>query len=77
MDVSVRGVQEQVFKEFRSKAIAKGLKTGEALNEAMREWAGKMRQKKPKKSFFDLKPFKGKNADLSVNVDKYLYGDRQ
>ncbi|GEM_PF-2322212 len=77
MDVSVRGVQEQVFKEFRAKAVARGLNTGDAMNEALRVWVESDRRKKPKKSFFDLKPFNGKNPGLSLNVDKYLYGGKE
>ncbi len=76
MDVSVRGVQEQVFKEFRAKAVARGLNTGDAMNEAMQEWAEKNAAKKPKRSIFGMKPFNGgkDTADVSKNVDKYLYG---
>jgi len=29
---------------------------------------------KPKKSFFDMKPFKGKNKNTSETVDEVLYG---
>ena len=76
MDVSVRGVEEDAFIEFRAKAVSRGLKTGKALSEAMKEWAGKNETRQKKKSFFDMKPFNGGNADLSSNVDKYLYGGK-
>ena len=75
MDVSVREVEEGVFRDFRAKATSKGLKTGTALTQAMKEWSSKS-EKAPKRSFFDLKPFHGKNSDLSENVDKYLYGGK-
>ncbi len=76
MDVSVREVEDGIFREFRSKAISNGLKTGEALTEAMKEWAEKVGKKKPKKSFFDLKPWDWKDKEASAKVDEMLYGGK-
>ncbi len=76
MDISVREVEEQAFREFRVKAVSKGLTTGIALSQAMREWAGKP-EKKPKKSFFDLKPWAWKEKNASMKVDESLYGGKK
>ncbi len=79
MIITVRDVEEQVFREFRTKAVSRGMKTGIAANEAFREWARKDEPKKLKKrSFFDMvKPWDwGPGSEnSSMEIDKNVYGD--
>lgn len=37
-DIVVREVDENLWREFRAEVVRKGLKTGEALMEAIRLW---------------------------------------
>lgn len=79
MIITVRDVTENDFKQFRSLVVSKGIKTGTALSQAMREWAGKEQEKKQrKKSFFDsIKPsdWGPGTENSSMEVDKYAYGE--
>ncbi len=80
MIITVRDVEEDDFKEFRAAVVSKGIKTGTALSQAMREWAGKPESKKRKgKSLFDLKPVDwGKGSEqYSSRFDEYLYGGKK
>lgn len=36
--ITVKGVDQKVYTEFRSRAVGLGKSTGEALTEAMRMW---------------------------------------
>jgi hypothetical protein len=75
MNITVRGVDEKIFKEFKAEAVREGKKIGEALNEAMRVWLMRKRAKKLK--LLDLKPFDwGEGTErLSVEVDQIIYGE--
>jgi len=75
MNISVRGVEDRLFKEFKAEAIKEGKKIGEALNEAMELWL-KARKKRAKFKL-RLEPFDwGEGTErLSMEVDKAIYGD--
>lgn len=38
MTKSIRGIDDEVFQEFKAKAASEGKNVGEALNEAMIDW---------------------------------------
>lgn len=75
MNISVRGVEEKLFKEFKSEAIKEGKKIGEALNEALELWI-RMRRKR-KKFKMVLQPFDwGEGSErASLEIDEIVYGD--
>ncbi len=75
MQLSVKNVDEDTFREFKAQAVRGGLKVGKALTLAMQEWLEKS-EKKPKLSILDLKPSSwGKGTErLSENADEVLYG---
>jgi len=72
MVLSVRDVDEDIFRDFKAQAVKKGLKVGKALSFAMQDWLDKS---EPKKSFMRLKPFHwGKGTEnTSRDIDKILY----
>jgi len=72
MQLSVRDVNEEVFQEFKAKAVSEHLTVGKAMTLAMKQW---MHIHEPKKSFLRLKPISfGKGTEnLSRNIDKELY----
>lgn len=78
MNVSVRDVDQMIFRKFKARTVEAGLKTGTAMTQALKEWTEKKeKQKKAKKSFFD--DFKSwswgeKNRNASMEVDKVVYG---
>ncbi|MGC8849001.1 MAG: hypothetical protein ACP5QI_00810 [Candidatus Bathyarchaeia archaeon] len=74
MNITIRKVDEVVFKKFKAKAVEEGMKIGEALTQAMKLWI-KQRSLKPKLSLLDIKPFSWGDEKASLKVDEILYGD--
>ncbi len=74
MQLSVKNVQEEVFREFKSESVREGLKVGDSLTLAMKLWLQK-KEKKPKISILNLKPRDwGKGSErISEDIDKVLY----
>jgi len=50
MDVTIKNVSEDVFRIFKAEAVKKGLRLGDAVNEAFESWARSKRLKKLKDS---------------------------
>jgi len=76
MNLTVRGLNDGVFKKFKAKAVEEGMKLGEALTQAMELWI-KQRGIKPKTSLLDIKTFNwGEGTEkVSTEIDKILYGE--
>jgi hypothetical protein len=77
MNITIRGVDEKVFRDFKEETARKGFNLGNAVTNAMRTWLGNERaEKKGKKCFLDLEPFDwGEGTERSsVEIDKILYG---
>ena len=74
-DISIRGVNEDIFKEFKAKAVEDGMTVGQALNLAMENWAWKSGKKR---SILDFKPTNwGKGTErTSEEIDEILYGGK-
>ncbi|MBS7614038.1 hypothetical protein KEJ48_07380 [Candidatus Bathyarchaeota archaeon] len=75
VNITIRGIDESVFKRFKAKAVEEGMKLGEAVTQAMEMWI-RERSVKPKASLLDIKPFNwGKGTEkVSVEIDQILYG---
>lgn len=73
MQLSVRDIDETIFREFKAQAVKEKVNVGTALTLAMKNWIEK---KTPKKSFLSIKPIDlGPGTEnLSQEVDKVLYG---
>ena len=74
MQVSIKDVDEHIFREFKAESVREGLKIGKALTLAMRLMLEKM-EKKPKMRFLDLKPKDwGRGTErISEEIDTILY----
>ena len=74
MQISVKDVEETVFREVRAESVRGGFKVGRALSLAMKLWLEK-KERRPKMSLLDLKPTDwGKGTErLSEEIDKVLY----
>ena len=74
MQITIKNVQEHIFREFKAESVREGLKVGDSLTLAMRLWLEKSR-KKPKLSLLDIKPRDwGKGTEkLSEEIDRSVY----
>ena len=72
MMLSIRDVNESVYKEFKVFAVKKEMTIGEALTEAMQML---MERKEKQVSFLEVKPSRwGKGTEkTSLEIDKYAY----
>ncbi len=73
MTISVRNVDEELFKEFQIEAKRRNMITGEAMNEAIRSWM-RSKQKKPGMLAMKTWNFGAGTENLSQEVDEVLYG---
>ncbi len=75
MNITIRGLQESIFRKFKSKAAEEDMKLGDALTQAMELWI-KESGRKPRAKFTDVPTFNwGKGTEKSsMEVDKILYG---
>jgi len=73
--ITVRDVDQGVFREFKAEAIKHGLTIGSALTIAMEKFRAELGKKKQK--FTSLKPVSwGKGTEqVSLQVDQILYGE--
>ncbi|MBI5003174.1 hypothetical protein HZC31_07345 [Candidatus Woesearchaeota archaeon] len=75
MQVSIKNVDEKIFRDFRAEAVREKMQVGKVLTLAMKHWIEK-KQKKPKLDFLTLKPTSwGKGTErTSEQIDEILYG---
>lgn len=58
MNLTIRGVDEEVFRKFKEVSIRRRMNLGNALTNAMRTWLEKERgREKSEKAFFRLETF--------------------
>ena len=79
--LTVRDVDEEVWRRFRAKTEEEGMRTGQALSQALDYW---IKQKERKSVRLDPRRFlkvqglvrAGKRVEWSKEIDKVLYGDK-
>jgi len=81
--ISVRDVDEEVFRKFRAMTIEEKIKLGEAVTRAMKVLLEEVRENKRKKLksvgvLLKIKPrdFGPGTESLSMEVDEVLYGKK-
>ena len=74
MQLSIKNVEEGVFREFKAESAREGFPIGKSLTLAMRLWIEKQ-EKKPKLSMLSLKPrhWGNETRRASEDIDKALY----
>jgi hypothetical protein len=75
MNITIRDLNESVFRRFKAKAVEEGTKLGEALTQAMDMWTRRGASKR-KLNLLNLEVFAwGKDTEnVSVEIDKIIYG---
>jgi len=76
VNITIRRLDEVVFKRFKAKAVEEGMRLGEAVVQAMEAWV-KQRNVKPTGSLLHIKTFDwGEGTEkTSIEIDKILYGE--
>jgi plasmid stability protein len=79
MDTTIRNLDEQIYREFRARAVRQGRNVGELLNEAMQTYLTRVAVSPGRSSLRALKPepFPEGNDLLSQEVDAIVYGERR
>ncbi len=74
MQVTIKNVKEEVFREFKAESVRERLKIGDSLTLAMKLWLERSK-KKPGISILNLKPKDwGRGTErLSENIDRAVY----
>ncbi len=80
--LTVRDVDEEIWRKFRAKIEEEGLRTGQALNEALGIW---IREKDRRRNQPDPRNFlkiegiieAGRLVRWSEEIDKILYGEEK
>ncbi|MFH0836951.1 MAG: hypothetical protein V1870_02375 [Candidatus Aenigmatarchaeota archaeon] len=75
MNLSVRDVDENVFREFKAETVREKMALGEAVTLAMKVWLDRI-EKKPKNSILNIKKVRWQKGSerTSEEVDDILYG---
>ncbi|MEM2890758.1 MAG: hypothetical protein QW358_05435 [Candidatus Hadarchaeum sp.] len=78
MNITIRDLDEAVFRKFKAKAVEEGMKLGEAVTQAMETWI-KQRKTEPRLRLLEIKPFDwGEGTErASIEVDQILYGGKR
>ncbi len=76
MDITIRGLQESIFRRFKAKAAEDDMKLGDALSQAMEIWLKRGRMQTPKGKLSNIKiTHWGKGTEnSSEEVDTIVYG---
>lgn len=75
MNITIRNLQESIFRRFKAKAVEENMKLGDALTQAMESWL-KERREKPRAKLSNLPSTDwGPGTEKSSQeIDKILYG---
>ena len=77
MNITIRNIDNQLYREIKAEATREGINIGTAINSAIRLWLDRKRlQTKPVRSFLKLEAidFGPGTENLSEEHDKYMCG---
>jgi hypothetical protein len=74
MNITIRELDDSVFRRFKAKAVEEGLKVGQAITQAMEIWI-KQKPARRTANLLDVKPFDwGKGTErTSTEIDEILH----
>ncbi|MGQ4834204.1 MAG: hypothetical protein ACP6IS_09975 [Candidatus Asgardarchaeia archaeon] len=77
--ITIKNVDEKLYQEFKAEAIRSGMRISDAINEAMREWLTRKKQKRERKGKDSLLELVENPVDWGVEtdsskIDEELYG---
>jgi hypothetical protein len=75
MNITIRNISRELYQEFKAEATRRGLKIGEAVTLAMKEFV--KHEKRRRVDILDFEPFDwGERTEKSSeDIDSILYGD--
>jgi len=76
LNIVVRNVDENAFRNLKVKAVEEGLSLGKAITQAIRAWVNKPLPPKRRAPILDFKPVDcGPGSErTSMEIDKIVYG---
>lgn len=76
VNIAVRDVDEDLFRELKAKAVRDGTTVGQELNQALSTYLSGRLKRKKKLRFLDLTPWDWGpgNERASMEIDETLYG---
>ena len=76
MNITIRGLQESIFRKFKAKAAEEDMRLGDALNQAMEAWLNRGRVQAPRTKLSSIKiTHWGKGTEnSSEEIDRIVYG---
>ena len=76
MNVSIRGLNDNLFKELKAEAAREGSSIADVLNGIISNWLASRKAKTQKLRFLDLKPcdWGPGTENASAEIDTVLYG---
>lgn len=79
MDTTIRNIDEEAYRRLRTYAAHEGKSIGEALSELVLRHVELPQRRRPKVSFWDLRPtgWGPGTEHTSEEVDKIVYGEAQ
>ena len=77
MNITIRGLQESIFRKFKARAAEENVTLGNALSQAMEAWLKKGEAGEPRAKLSDLKITNwGKGTERSSEeIDRIAYGE--
>lgn len=76
VQVTIRDVDPEVFREFKAETVRRGLTLGAAMNLAMEKFRSELRKKRPRFTSLAKPMHWGKGTEhVSEEVDAILYGE--
>lgn len=78
MNLTIRGLNDRVYRRFKARAVEEGMKMGDAVAQAMELWIRETK-KDPNLRLTDIETFNwGKGTErTSSEIDELLYGVRR
>ncbi|MCL4381041.1 MAG: hypothetical protein M1331_01110 [Candidatus Marsarchaeota archaeon] len=77
MNITIRGLQESVFRKFKAKAAEENINLGDAISRAMEVWLNneKTRTSKARLSDLEITNWGRGTEKSSEEIDKVVYGE--
>ena len=80
MDITIREVDEELYRQAKARAALMGATVGCVVNMALERWLGEDSEKKSRRSIAELLepiPFGKGSEHLSERIDDILYGGKE
>lgn len=77
MNITIRNIDDELYREFKAEAIRTGTTIGTAINSAIQMWLDQKKKRTLKYSFLDYKAvdYGEGTENLSETYKQYLYGE--